>query len=52
MITLHMIVNAMAANEPVQATAAALCGLSGLEDSLFLGFVLAHSPAAVPDLLR
>jgi hypothetical protein len=42
----------MSANEPVQATAAALLGFAGLGGSLLLGFVLAQSPAAVPDFSR
>jgi len=43
---------ARAANELVQATAAARCSFNGLGDALLLGLVLAQSPAAVPDLLR
>ncbi len=39
-------------NEPVQATAAAPFVFEGVGDSLLMGFVLAQSPAAVPDLLR
>jgi hypothetical protein len=39
-------------NEPVQATAGAPCSFRGRRDSLLLGFVLAQSPAAVPDLFR
>ncbi|PWU10380.1 MAG: hypothetical protein C5B50_25615 [Verrucomicrobia bacterium] len=38
--------------EPVQATAAALFVYIGPGDSLLPGFVMAQSPAAVPDLLR
>jgi len=40
------------ANEEVQATAAAPLVFSGPGDSLLLGFVVAQSPAAVPDLIR
>ena len=37
---------------PVQASAAAHCTVSDLGDAPLPGFVLAQSPAAVPDLLR
>jgi len=36
----------------VQAAAAALFVYTGPGDSLLAGFVMAHCPAAVPDLLR
>ena len=39
-------------NKAVQATAAAPLVFSGPADSLLLGFVVAQSPAAVPDLAR
>lgn len=39
-------------NKPVQATAAAPLVFGRPGDSLLPGFVLAHSPAAVPDLVR
>ena len=41
-----------ASNEAVQATAAAPPVFSGPGDSLLLGFIVAQSPAAVPDLVR
>jgi hypothetical protein len=39
-------------NLAVQATAAAHCNLHALDGSLVLRFILAQSPAAVPDLAR
>src|ERR1039458_10686195 len=41
-----------APNKSVQATAAEHCSFHALGNSLVLGFVLAQSPAAVPDLGR
>ena len=41
-----------APNLAVQVTAASHCSLYALGGSLSLGFVLAQSPAAVPDLAR
>ena len=42
----------MKPNKPVQATAAAHCSFHAVRGSLVFGFVLAQSPAAVPDLSR
>ena len=39
-------------NEPVQATAAAPLVFNSPGDGLLPGFVIAQSPAAVPDLIR